>query len=199
VKKTLQRNGLAFFCPDNIQTESGQMADSVHSSFISRGRAKAKAKASSKEENTDEEKIFTEESLYAEEEKPSGETSVESNPGHVKQVELNGHANGNGAGKHKPAIGTRFTETVPDPRWLEWAIREMNWDESHALRIFEIFRDHWAAQPGQKARKVDWEATWRNWCRRETDRAGPLFQPNTSSADRQRAAVVEAMKRNNEV
>lgn len=28
------------------------------------------------------------------------------------------------------------------------------------------FCDHWRAQPGQKGVKLDWSATWRNWCRR---------------------------------
>lgn len=27
------------------------------------------------------------------------------------------------------------------------------------------FRDYWNAQPGQKGVKLDWQATWRNWCR----------------------------------
>lgn len=27
------------------------------------------------------------------------------------------------------------------------------------------FRDYWIAQPGAKGRKLDWQATWRNWCR----------------------------------
>jgi uncharacterized protein YdaU (DUF1376 family) len=29
------------------------------------------------------------------------------------------------------------------------------------------FRDYWIAQPGQKGRKADWTATWRNWVRNE--------------------------------
>lgn len=33
------------------------------------------------------------------------------------------------------------------------------------------FRDYWAAQPGAKGRKADWPATWRNWCRREAEKA----------------------------
>ena len=33
----------------------------------------------------------------------------------------------------------------------------------------ERFRDHWAAQPGQKGTKLDWDATWRNWLRRSND------------------------------
>ncbi|WP_374572803.1 helix-turn-helix domain-containing protein [Phenylobacterium sp.] len=31
------------------------------------------------------------------------------------------------------------------------------------------FRDYWGAQPGAKGRKLDWEATWRNWSRRAAE------------------------------
>lgn len=31
----------------------------------------------------------------------------------------------------------------------------------------EKFRDYWIARPGQGGLKLDWDATWRNWCRRE--------------------------------
>lgn len=31
------------------------------------------------------------------------------------------------------------------------------------------FVDYWAAQPGAKGRKVDWNATWRNWIRRAAE------------------------------
>ena len=30
---------------------------------------------------------------------------------------------------------------------------------------FEKFKDYWMAQGGQRATKLDWQATWRNWCR----------------------------------
>ena len=33
--------------------------------------------------------------------------------------------------------------------------------------VAERFRDYWIAQPGQKGRKLDWLATWRNWVRNE--------------------------------
>lgn len=32
-------------------------------------------------------------------------------------------------------------------------------------KIAESFRDHWSAKPGKDATKLDWEATWRNWCK----------------------------------
>ena len=28
------------------------------------------------------------------------------------------------------------------------------------------FRDYWVAKPGQAGCKLDWRATWRNWCRK---------------------------------
>lgn len=34
-------------------------------------------------------------------------------------------------------------------------------------RTLAVFRDYWLSASGQNARKHDWSATWRNWCRRE--------------------------------
>lgn len=36
-------------------------------------------------------------------------------------------------------------------------------------REFANFTDHWRAASGAKARKNDWDATWRIWCRRAPD------------------------------
>lgn len=41
-----------------------------------------------------------------------------------------------------------------------------------AERTFEKFRNHWTSASGAKARKCDWDATWRNWCMTEADRIG---------------------------
>jgi hypothetical protein len=38
--------------------------------------------------------------------------------------------------------------------------------------VWEKFRDHWRAKAGADARKVDWQAAWRNWCRNEATRQG---------------------------
>lgn len=35
------------------------------------------------------------------------------------------------------------------------------------------FRDYWAAQPGQRGVKLDWSATWRNWCRKAAEQPAP--------------------------
>lgn len=37
-------------------------------------------------------------------------------------------------------------------------------------RTFAKFADFWRAASGARARKCDWDATWRNWCRDEHDR-----------------------------
>jgi len=39
------------------------------------------------------------------------------------------------------------------------------------------FRDYWAAQPGAKGRKADWQATWRNWARKAAESAPPKHGP----------------------
>jgi uncharacterized protein YdaU (DUF1376 family) len=36
--------------------------------------------------------------------------------------------------------------------------------------VLPTFIDYWVSQAGAKGRKTDWEATWRNWCRRDAER-----------------------------
>jgi hypothetical protein len=50
--------------------------------------------------------------------------------------------------------------------WGEWAIAEFpQWTPDKVRREASTFRDHWKAKTGKDATKLDWEATWRNWCR----------------------------------
>lgn len=58
------------------------------------------------------------------------------------------------------------------------------WRASEALRTFATgiglspddieagFTDYWGAVPGAKGLKLDWDATWRIWCRNQAGRAG---------------------------
>jgi uncharacterized protein YdaU (DUF1376 family) len=69
----------------------------------------------------------------------------------------------------KAARATRLPTDwrLPDT-WMSWALLEQpSWTPDDALRVADSFRDYWAAKGGADARKVDWEATWRNWVRRE--------------------------------
>jgi len=63
--------------------------------------------------------------------------------------------------------------SLPDD-WLAWAVAEGIPKPSAEA---EKFRDYWCAQPGQKGRKLDWLATWRNWCRNARDRQKPRDGP----------------------
>jgi len=53
-----------------------------------------------------------------------------------------------------------------------------NWSVSQGMMVDQIrteadrFRDYWVSVPGAKGRKVDWEATWRNWCRKAMETKG---------------------------
>jgi hypothetical protein len=39
-----------------------------------------------------------------------------------------------------------------------------------ADRTFAKFCDYWKGVSGARGRKLDWDATWRNWCRNDKDR-----------------------------
>jgi hypothetical protein len=62
------------------------------------------------------------------------------------------------------ATGTRLpTDWTPGDEGRVFA-QKLSLDPN---RVLEEFRDYWCAQAGAKARKADWLATWRNWCRRD--------------------------------
>lgn len=58
--------------------------------------------------------------------------------------------------------------SLPD-EWATWAIQNLTWTPDRCRAVAERFVDHWRSQAGARARKADWSATWRNWCRREND------------------------------
>lgn len=64
------------------------------------------------------------------------------------------------------------------------------------------FRDYWAAVPGAKGRKLDWDATWRNWVRNEKSqpaRASPQQYINQRDAERAEVnAILTGQKRSHE-
>jgi hypothetical protein len=72
----------------------------------------------------------------------------------------------------KQKRGTRIPpDFIPDEGGQELAL-------AHGLDLqatLDHFRDFWTAKPGQGGVKLDWQATWRNWCRnnRGGGRAAP--------------------------
>lgn len=56
--------------------------------------------------------------------------------------------------------------------WRNWAKTNCFASDEEITRQADTFRDFWISKPGAQANKLDWEATWRNWCRNAFSSAG---------------------------
>ena len=71
--------------------------------------------------------------------------------------------------KPRQQRGTRLpSDFLPDQGGQELAL-SLGLDLQATL---DHFRDFWTAKPGQGGVKLDWQATWRNWCRNTRGRGG---------------------------
>ncbi|WP_312834765.1 hypothetical protein [Comamonas sp.] len=59
---------------------------------------------------------------------------------------------------------------LPDD-WKTWATKERG--DLDVEVVADSFRDYWVAKPGKDGRKLDWQATWRNWVRNQRGGAQP--------------------------
>ena len=48
-----------------------------------------------------------------------------------------------------------------------WAEKEFNWSSAKVLEVADKFKDWFIAKPGPRGLSLDWNAEWRNWCRKE--------------------------------
>lgn len=72
------------------------------------------------------------------------------------------------------AKGKRLSPDWQLPKaWGEWTLETMGWETATVRLEAEKFRDYWVATSGRNASKLDWEATWRNWCRNAKVQATP--------------------------
>lgn len=77
------------------------------------------------------------------------------------------------SGNQKQARGTRLPADwalTGEHRDAAKAIKP-DWSTEYTDQVAATFRDYWISQPGAKGVKLDWLATWRNWCR--NDRGPP--------------------------
>lgn len=105
----------------------------------------------------------------------------------------NGHSPPSANGKPKPdPRGTRLSnDWMPDRAVIDQMRGKY---PSVDLRAeHDKFVDYWAGAPGAKGRKVDWNATWRNWIRRAAERAAPARR--SSSVEDNVAGWLEGARR----
>jgi hypothetical protein len=94
-------------------------------------------------------------------------------------------------GKPAKARATRLEpDWTPSPDDSEAAKREGLTDED-IHREAAKFHAYWIAKPGAGGLKLDWPATWRNWCRRACEQLGrsPAVAANANAAGRFHAAA----------
>jgi len=71
-----------------------------------------------------------------------------------------------GEKEKKTQRGTRLpADCLLPPEWADFCKHQR--PDLVPRQVFDEFRDYWIAQPGQKGVKTDWDATWRNWVRRQ--------------------------------
>lgn len=77
----------------------------------------------------------------------------------------------------KTATTAKRASRLPDdwrlPRsWGEWAMQETGMTADAVRWEADKFADYWHARSGQGACKLDWQATWRNWIRKNAEQGG---------------------------
>lgn len=80
--------------------------------------------------------------------------------------------------------------TPPDDL-MAWTASETGWGAQRILVVANKFRDYWIAVPGARGRKADWDATWRNWVRREAEGSNENSVRNPQRSSEQGLSVAE--------
>lgn len=99
----------------------------------------------------------------------------------------------------KPTTANSQSKRLP----ADWNPGDRGFEFAFAHRLnppeeFERFRDHYLAAPGDRGRRVDWDATWRTWCRIAVDRRQRVgtssgTEPRMSPSDRAREETMREM------
>lgn len=76
--------------------------------------------------------------------------------------------------QEEPSVNRQVRASRLPATWVlpkaygDWALAEFPaWTDEHVRRIAMMFKNHWIAAAGQQSRKLDWHATWQNWCLKE--------------------------------
>ncbi|PDS74693.1 helix-turn-helix domain-containing protein [Rhizobium sp. L43] len=72
------------------------------------------------------------------------------------------------SGSRKRGLGPDRGTRIPDDFQPDLSeAQKLGLTSDEALLEADAFRDHWRSKAGADGRKLDWPATWRNWCRHE--------------------------------
>jgi hypothetical protein len=97
-------------------------------------------------------------------------TAVNPSEAYADQIRSESEGSAEGRG---PRASARTATRLPEDFELTEPRRAYAVSEAvDPQRTFSKFTDHWKAASGAKARKLDWDAAWRNWCRTEAERGG---------------------------
>lgn len=90
--------------------------------------------------------------------------------------------------------GTRLPQDWALPlKWGEWTLSQFpTWTPATVRAEADKFRDFWHSKAGKGACKLDWEATWRNWCRNAKPSIQGQPQRETPYAQHMRERVEQA-------
>jgi hypothetical protein len=86
----------------------------------------------------------------------------------AEEIQDRGAAESVGAPRKRSAntTGSRLpAEWILTRELGDWAMQDCGMTRESVKAEAEKFADYWHGVAGAKGRKVDWSATWRNWCR----------------------------------
>lgn len=100
--------------------------------------------------------------------RPNKNKDLESPPFDHTEPDTDKEREANASLKKKP---TKRASRIPDDWQPDYAEAErLGLSRQQSEREADRFRDYWRGASGQNATKLDWLATWRNWCRTAAER-----------------------------
>ncbi len=95
----------------------------------------------------------------------------------------------------KEKRGTRLSENWQPDHWERACVQDMGLTEEQIDHEANKFRDYWIAKAGKDAVKLNWSATWRNWCRTAKDRSRAPSYSNPNRDQQKSGSRVDAALR----
>ena len=109
--------------------------------------------------------------------------------------ETNPPSENTGEGRVRSQRGTRLRpDWKPCDAGRQFAVETLGSNRA-AHEQLATFIDFWAAKAGADARKLDWEATWRNWVRSAAKRPASRAGPNVVNHPARGGSITEALEK----